>query len=423
MTNHVLVLTTSFPPDTNGRASRLRTRLKYLIRNHDWVPVVVVGQEGFERQTVTIEGMDIPVYRSNHEESDNSNDISYKGAINRLKLWIAPRLTPDHYIVRLPSIVRKIGRIIDMEKIDTLYTMCYPFTFHLAGLIVSNRRDVGWLAEFQDPWVTNPNHFDGDGGIFQQYLERQVIDSCDQVVYNYGIQVPENYFKKTYPEQADKVTRLDCPGSCGFDFERLSAHSVESGHFTIVYGGSFYGNGHSPETFIRGLGCFINRRGLDESDVTVEFYGDWKNAYDEVVADAGVEEVVESYGWVDFDTWLERIQRAHVALFIVRPFPGDELNVPQKIVDYVATETPMLVLAESDWEVSAFTRQQEIGVIAKPDDPKAVAEALGDLYDAYKQRHLDTYTAGSELLLKLDARIQTQKFAQILDDTLRDSIT
>lgn len=418
MTKRVLILTTAFPPDTNGRASGLRTRLKYLIRNHDWDPVVVVGQEGFERQTVTIEGIDVPVYRSYDEKENEPPTGSSKTIVDRLKSWVAPQLTPDHYIVHLPAIVRKVEKVIDIEEIDTLYTMCFPFSFHLSGLVVSNRRDVGWLAEFRDPWVTNPNHFDGDGGIVQQHLERRVVDGCDQVVYNYGIQVPENYFVNTYPEYADKVTRLDCPGSCGFDFERLSAESVESNNFTIVYGGSFYGGGHSPETFLRGLARFLDQRGLDGSDVTVDFYGDWKDAYDDIVADAGVGRVVRSHGWVDFDTLLQRLQHAQVALFIVRPFPGDELNVPQKIVDYVVTETPMLVLAKHDWEVSEFTRREGVGVVSEPDYPAAVDRALGELYDAYKQCSLDTYIASSELQLRFNARTQTKKFAKVLDKTV-----
>lgn len=415
MTKRVLVLTTAFPPDTNGRASGLRTRLKYLIRNHEWEPVVIVGQEGFSHETVTIEGVDVPVYRSTQKGKDESTANTEGSIVGRSKSWIAPRLTPDHYIAYLPSMVRKIERVIDIEDIDVLYTMCFPFSFHLTGLIVSRRRNIGWLAEFRDPWVTNPNHFDGDGGVLQQYLERRVVEGCDQVLYNYGIQVPENYFKRTYPNYADKVTRLDCPGSCGFDFERLPENPNEADNFTLVYGGSFYGDGHSPNAFLRGLGRFLDRRGLDESDVTVEFYGDWQDSYDAVAADTGVEAVVRSHGWVDFETLLQRLQRAHVALFIVRPFPGDEFNVPQKIVDYVVTETPMLVLARSNWEVSEFTREQEVGIVANPDDPKDIDGALGDLYDEYRHGSLSDYNPSDDLLSKFNAQTQTEKFAHILN--------
>lgn len=417
MTNRVLVLTTAFPPDTNGRASGLQTRLKYLIRNHDWEPIVIVGQEGFERQTVTIENVDIPVYRSNPAKSEEFSDGNEKSIIRQINSLIASHLSPDHYIAYLPSIVQKIKKVINMENIDLLYTMCFPFTFHLIGYITSRSCDVGWLTEFRDPWVTNPNHFDGDAGVLQRYLERRVIEECDQVVYNYGIQVPEDYFKDTYPDHANKVTRLDCPGSCGFDFERLSDSPPKSNQFTIVYGGSFYGNGHSPKNFFDGLDSFLNLFDINESNISVDFYGDWKSSYDSIVTEFGIQSAIQSHGWVDYDELLENLQQAHVALFIVRPFPGDELNVPQKIVDYVVTETPMLVLADSDWEVSRFTQRQKVGIVADPDDSKDISNNIAKLYDDYQKNNLSRYTASNELLLRFDAQTQTTEFAQILNDT------
>lgn len=417
MTNRVLVLTTVFPPDNNGRATALKTRLKYLIRNYDWMPVVIVGHESFDRKTMAIEGEDIPVYRSVRTGNDDK-DNSVLTTLNPLKYQIHNWLTPDHYIVRMPNIIKKVKRVIDKEDIDTIYTMCYPFTFHLVGLVISRQRDVGWLAEFRDPWVTNPNHFDGDGGLLQQSLERWVVRNCDQIVYNYGIQVPENYFKETYAIPDEKVTMLDCPGSCGFDFETLLASSKEEDHFTIVYGGSFYGNGHSPEVFLHGLGKFVRCQDLDASDVTVDFYGDWSPNYNRISKEAGVDDIVHAHGWVDYNELLESLQKAHVALFIVRPFPGDELNVPQKIVDYVVTETPMLVLAGNDWEVSEFTRREEVGIVAEPDDSESVSSALDELYEVYKQDNLNAYTASDELLSRFDAQTQTQQFVHALDETL-----
>lgn len=438
MENRVLVLTTTFPPDTRGRAVRLKTRLKYMIRNHNWSPVILVGQEANHRDILEIEGKSVPIYRNpqnqsriSEENDDNENetttaeDLHFKISdrietiVSSLKSQIAPLLFPDHYITHLPQMIRSVDHIIQQEDIDTLYTMCFPFTFHLVGLAVSRKTDVGWLAEFRDPWVTNPNHFQGEANIFHKFLERKTVERCDQLVYNYGIQVPENYFEESYPEHKNKVTLLDCPGSCGFDFERLSDDIQKHDTFTIVYGGSFYGDGHSPEVFLQGLSAFCDKNNLDSDDISVEFYGDWNNSYDTIVETYRLGDIVTPYGWVPFETFFSRLRRAHISLFIVRPFSGDERNIPQKVVDYIAADVPMIVLADEGWEVSKYTHKHGIGVVANPDNPVDIQNKIAELHEIYKEERLDEHTANSELLKQIDAQTQTLKFVGALNKTVR----
>lgn len=419
--NRVLVLTTAFPPDTGGRAVRLRTRIKYLIRNHDWQPVVVIGQESgtLKKEHITIEGEEIPVYR---EETDSgTSSLTADGYFSQIKSYIANQLIPDHYVVRLPSIIRAVGPIIEAENIDSIYTMCYPFTFHLVGHWVKREYGVGWLAEFRDPWVTNPNHFNGDAGVVNQYLERKVVESSDQVVYNYGIQVPENYFENTYTDYKNKITRLDCPGSCGFDFERLDTIDQESSKeekFTIIYAGSFYGDGHSPKYFFEGLQKFIKEKEITEEDIKVKFYGDWENRYDQWLDKQGLGGIVHSFGWVNYETLLSELWTADVSLFIVRPFSGDEYNVPQKIIDYIASQTPMLVLSDRTWEVSKFTTDHNVGVVVEPQNPDDIKNGMNELYSHYKNSSLGNFAPSQDLLSQIDAETQTDRFASTLEETL-----
>jgi hypothetical protein len=388
---------------------------------------VLVGGEARDHGTYDIEGVEVPVYRASDQmrtDADESDGAASAGPIAEsvgaitegVKAIARERLVPDFYIAYAPGIYRDARRIVRAEQIDVVYTMCYPFSFHLVGLALKRTESPAWLAEFRDPWVTNPNHFDGEAGWLNKTLERRVVAGADQVVYNYGIQVPENYFTHTYPEYARKVRRMECPGSTGFDFEQAVAEPDGHGDtFRMIYGGSFYGDGHSPVSFLRGLGQFLREEGADESRIRADFFGDWSPEYQTVLEEESLEGVVESHGWISPVEFEQELFAADAALFIVRPFPGDELNVPQKIVDYIATRSPMLVLADHDWEVSSFTRRHDLGVVADPSSPDEVATGFAELYDAFRTDTLDRFTYDEQLRELIDAETQARKFSEALD--------
>jgi hypothetical protein len=453
----VLMLSTSFPPDPIGRAERIGTRVKYLVRETDWEPVVVLPM-GSERTRVEIGGTDVTVYRtpvdgsgdrddpdvSNDSDSPDNADGESMGepdgfldallhdptslrkidrgpvaerAIRAFKTAFTPFPCPDTYAPYLPSLVRETRALLESEDIDLLYTMCYPFTFHLCGRILKSRTGVPWLAEFRDPWVTNPRIFDGEAGPINKRLERSTVGHADRVVYNYGIQVPENYFERTYPEHGEKIERIDCPGATGFDFEKLTPVDAREEPFTITYGGSFYGSRHTPEQFLEGFAAFLDDRSFETAPM-VEFFGDWRPEFDAAVDRLGLGEYVETYDWVDPDAFFERIQRAHVALFIVRPYRGDEWNVPQKITDYLATETPILALCDPEWEAGRFVDQNDIGVVADPASVDDIERQLSVLYDRYTDDALETLTANQTLLDRVDSRRLAAAFGKSMDEAV-----
>lgn len=416
MSHTVLIHTTNFPPDSGGRSARLRARVKYLSKI-GWDSAILITSTSGKPMKITIDGESYIVYRNPNNistESDMKTNSLIPSPIRRV---LRKSLIPDHFITSLPQDIWNIWRIQKKEDVDVIYTMCFPFSHHLVGYVAQKLTGLPWVAEFRDPWVTNPNHFDGESGIANKFLEHRVVATADQVVYNYGIQVPENYFENQYLNHSQKITRLECPGSCGFDFDRLQDDVKSFEKFTIVYGGSFY-EGHSPEMFFEGLRNFLNKFDVEPRDVRAEFYGDWKPEFNERLSELHLKNVVNHHGWIDPDAFLDELQRSHVALFIVRPFSGDELNVPQKVVEYAACRTPMLVLAPSEWEAVKFTNERGIGIIADPNDPDSIGNAIKQLYDTYHKGTLDQYTADDEVLSQFDAEYQAGQFASVLEAAL-----
>lgn len=440
----VLVFSSDFPPDQSGRAERMGTRMKYLIRRTEWTPTIILPL-GQKKSTIRIDDQDVTVYRSlddqeNISEEENLDSVQFlkksitnpqglrdirtdrktQEVIEYIKSMAVPVPLPDLYTPYIPILTRRLCRLVHTEEVDVLNTMCHPFSFHIAGLLTKLITDVTWLAEFRDPWVTNPRVFDGEAGWYSRKLESLTVSHADRIVYNYGIQVPENYFETQYPRSSHKIERIDCPGATGFDFENVDQAIDKVDQFTIVYGGSFSGDRHTPETFLKGFQRFIEN-GNFPTTPSVHFYGDWRSDFDSLVSTLGLDDHVTSHGWIDSDPFFKEVQKAHAALYIVRPYEGDERNVPQKVTDYMALETPIFALCHNDWEAAQFIQQANAGIVVHPDKPADVERKLSKLYTLWENERLDEYTAGQEALERVDARYLAEEFGACLDRALNHS--
>lgn len=430
MANRVLILTTSFIPDNTGRALRISNRVKYLSKRSGWEPVVYVVNEEPNRKTIDLDSEEIPVYRAPYDNTstNDSNNLSNNKVLNTsisylkpyVKEFLIPTPIPDTYIGSAFEILKNTKGIINSEDIDIVVTMCYPFSLHLIGGAVKFRTNVFWVAEFRDPWVTNPNHFNGQAGRYHRTLEKFVVRNANKIVYNYGIQVPKNYFKSTYASYSFKIHKVDCPGSCGFDFEMLNGSDPPSRPFRITYGGGFWQDGNSPKQFFEALKKFIVENNFSNDDIVVDFYGDWVDTYQDTVNRLNLNDIVSAHGWISPSSFILELEKSHIGLYIIRTYEGDELNVPQKVVDYIATETPMLVIGSKSTEAARFARKNGIGVVATNSE-EDIYNNINKLFTLHQTGELSRLFPNKDLRARIDAENRAVEFGSILNSILQNS--
>jgi hypothetical protein len=406
-------LTNTFLPDENGRAERLFTRLRHL-KEYGWETVITVSHRGTTRRSEHIDGEEFVIYRPENKDCAQESSSIRSSIVDRLSSLTQGLAFPDNYVAFLKPLVFRTARIVRKEDADVLYTINYPFTYQLVGYLVSRLTGVPWLAEFRDPWVTNPIRT-GRYEYLHQKCEELVVQSADALVYNYGIQVPTDYFQKRYPYiDSSKLHYLECPGSCGFDFERYEdIQPVTDSQFTITYAGAFHGDRHTPDIFLNALRTFMNRRGVQDSEIRVDFFGDWEESFDITVREQNLDDVVETHGWVPHSDAFAHLLGADVQLAMV--LPEDTLNVPSKIVDYVASRNPILAITSKHSETAAFIRRHDLGEVAHYDDYSGVISALTKLYRAFNRSETETCTPSEDLLNQISSRRQTAEFAKALD--------
>ncbi|MFH1305218.1 MAG: hypothetical protein ABIH74_02305 [Candidatus Omnitrophota bacterium] len=353
----------------------------------------------------------------NEKTNQNATRI-FKDAIKKFSPFL---LFPDGLNRYIFSIYRKAREIIAQEKIDAFYTMCMPVSLHIVGLLLKKSTKLPWLAEFRDAWVKNPNRFDGEAGFVHKYLEKQVVRSCDKVVWNYGVQIPPQYFESTYQDQPkSKFEQLPSPGFDGFYFEKYaSIKPIEFDRFTITYAGNFY-KALTPEAFFKGLKLFIDENKVGVEDMRVNFFGDWSTEFSDDLKKLGLTGFVRYLGKISYEECLKHLLGSSVNLLIIRRASGDELNVPSKMTDYIFAGKPILTIAKQSWEAAKYVRNNRLGVVADPDNNKEIADAIRHLYSSYKNGDKSSFPPDRDFVENIDSTIIMKRYCSFLDEILQN---
>ena len=281
---------------------------------------------------------------------------------------------PEPYVAGFPSALRDVLRLAFRENPDLVVSVNNPFHLHLHGYLVSRLTGTPWLAELRDPIATHPDRALTSPRTWGAHaVERLVVREADQVVWHDGIQIPDDYFATNYPSlPPERFFKLPVMGYERAKFE--SARSADYDEFTVTYAGSFYEGWIEPYTFLSGLGAYREAGG---EPLRAQFYGDWSPEYGRAAREVGVEDWVETHEFVPHEEIVPVLKGSDVLLYVGGDDPGNRLNLPSKLWDYVGARTPILAVVDPDFRVAEFLREHDLGLVVEPGDAEGVADALG----------------------------------------------
>jgi glycosyltransferase involved in cell wall biosynthesis len=280
---------------------------------------------------------------------------------------------PEPYVRGFPSALLGMCRLARREDPDLVVSINNPFHLHLHGYLVARYAGVPWLAELRDPIASHPDRAPTSPRTWGAHaVERLVVREADQVVWHDGIQIPEDYFAERYPNvPAERFFRLPVMGYERATFETAPAREQDA--FTVTYAGSFYEGWIEPYTFLEGLGAYREAGG---DPLRAQFYGDWNEDYARAATEAGVTDWVETHEFVPHEEIVPVLKGADVLLYVGGDDPGNRLNLPSKLWDYVGARTPILAVVDPSFRVAEFLRDHRLGVVVEPGDAEGIAAAL-----------------------------------------------
>jgi glycosyltransferase involved in cell wall biosynthesis len=276
---------------------------------------------------------------------------------------------------------------------------------HLIGAAVKRATGTRWVADLRDSLVAHPHRR-------AERLPARVKERGEHVVAG------------LVARQADAIVAVSdaiaeeargfrprgpvrsIPNGCDFDdFAGLEYRPGE--RFRITHAGSFFGK-RDPRPFLRALAA-----GPD--DVLARFVGDFRASDREFAEGLGLDGRLELLPYVPRRRSLE-LQRDSEALLLLIPEAGGRGRgvLSGKVFEYLAAERPILAAVPPEGAAADLIRETGAGVVAPPDDPAALGEALTGLVERWRAGALDGTPLSPEHRERLSRAARVEDLAELL---------
>jgi glycosyltransferase involved in cell wall biosynthesis len=315
-------------------------------------------------------------------------------------------LVPDENVSWNMTAIPTAIRIARAEQIDVVLTTSPPISVHMIGAAVQKASGAKWIADLRDSIVAHP-HRRAESRLVRakektgEAVAKLVASRADAIVAAADAIAEET---RALSPRGRVVTIAN---GCDFDdFAGLEHHA--SPRFRITHTGSFFGK-RDPRPFLQALAS----SGLD--DVVARFVGDFRSTDREFLESLDLGERVDLIPYVPRRQSLA-LQRDSEALLLLIPEAGGRGRgvLSGKVFEYLAAERPILAAVPPDGAAAGLIRETGAGVVAAPDDPDAIREALVSLHARWQAGQLNGTPLAPEQRERLSRAARVEELAELV---------
>ena len=287
----VLIITYSWPPAGGIGVLRCLKFVKYL-RDFGWEPVVLTAEnpsyqfldydnlneipEGIEIHKVPIfepinafkkitgRKKDIPL------QNITNNSAQKRSIIDKFGMWVRGNFfIPDARSAWIKPCVKYLDHYLEKNQIDAILTDGPPHTNTVIGMRISQKHNIPWLADFQDPWTQvdyySELYIGKRADRIHRALEQEVFQTAKKIT------VASPSWKKDLESIGGKNVDVIYYGFDETDFTEFSAKEEDS---FIIFHGGLLGQDRNPETFFSVLSDLINLHPVIGNKIKLKFAGE-----------------------------------------------------------------------------------------------------------------------------------------------------
>lgn len=308
--------------------------------------------------------------------SKPSSDPSLRSSISK---WLS---TPDSRVGWIAPAIAAGVSAIRRRKPEIIYSTSPYASAHLIALALHWLTRVPWVADFRDPWCGNPFE-DKRSSLVERingWLEACVLRSASRVICN--TPTMEQTFVKRRPALRVKIGTI----MNGVDMEAMrSVHPQRLGgenDFVFAHCGQFYGP-RTPETLFSALRMLVSEYPAEAARVRLALIGSASfqgRSLLEIATQSGVAGCVLIYGERSHREALCLAAGADALVLMGAAGAGDDIQVPQKLFEYLALRRPILALiGRENPGVQILRESGADAAVCEPGDAAGVAQAMRQL--------------------------------------------
>ena len=430
-----LIITYYWPPSGGSGVQRWLKFSKYL-PYYDWQPVIYTPEnpehpvidESLEKdipeEAVVIKQKIFEPYgffrkmvglKKDHKiHSSEFLNYKEKNLSWKFSIWIRGNLfIPDPRVFWIRPSVKFLSEYLERNHIDVVITTGPPFSIHLIGKKLKEKKNLKWIADFRDPWsqidYLKEMKLTGLAKRRHRKLEKDVLTSADRVTT----------VSPTLAYRLEKLSgrHVDVLYN-GYDPEDIpDPVPVEDDKFRIIYSGTM-SKFQVPVEFFRALDRLCEENETMKRDLRIEFYGSIDPAVEDKIK--SFRNIGSSYHhgkYLPHKEILKRYRKASLLLLILNDTENAKLIMPAKGYEYMASGRPILLLGPDDSDIAKVLRNTGAGLIAGFNERKEIESCIEEIYD-HKKAGLTDYNRRA--VEKFSRKNLTGELVELIDKINKD---
>jgi len=294
---------------------------------------------------------------------------------------------------------RRAGRsILRSRPYDVIYSTSPCMTAHLIARRLSRSFGIPWVADFRDPWGDNPFRDLPFNSLawWDGFLERRVLRDAEHVICNTPTMRDRLCERLPFVHSKSSVIMN------GYDAERMQGvtpvRPSADNEFVLTHAGQFYGK-RSPLPLFRALRRVLHNQDVTERPIRLVLVGpeccDGVSLM-QLARQQDVEAHVSVLGPKTHREALSLMAGSDALLLMGSTGPGSDLQVPNKLFEYLALQRPILAAVSAiNPEIEILRMANADYKVASPDDPKALALAIRRLAEPSRLVAADAWSGAA----------------------------
>lgn len=277
---------------------------------------------------------------------------------------------------------------------DLVYSRSLPMEAHIAGYWISQRLNLPWIANINDPWDW---HLMPEGMKTKCSLLYRTISSfwMRKTLRNASLVTYPSARLRDYHVRISGVKHVsEIMAHIGY---RLEKKEEQQYRFSMVHAGKLGGlEMRSPVALLRGIDRFLRSHPEAGTVFRMTFVGQEDASTRARTDELGLRSVIEHTGRVSYERSLEYISSATVCVLVEGNF-SEGIFLPSKLADYLAAGKPVLALSPGNGVIADLSGKRGL-VRVDIDDENGVEAAIASYYSAFLSGRPEDMRPSEELI-------------------------
>jgi len=386
----VLLVSYYFPPTGGGGVTRALNLTKRF-PEFGWLPLVLTRRGvpwGFPRDESLINGIHAQIFRAPcwlpapailHQQVNTP--------VAFLLRFIYSFFVPDKdagWVIPATMVGLKVIR---EERVQLILSSSPPPSALLVGYLLHKMTGLPWVADFRDPWTTEPNSLARSPisklrvATAEKYLERLFLKNANAITA-VGEAIAED-LALAVPPSASRI-HLVTNGFDPAEFETVQPHRLDG--FNLVYTGRLNWGGRSPKPLLQAIKKLIDNDPIWRQRITVWFIGCSESAQLQgLIKDFGLSDVVRIREFVPNREAIAFQKGASVLLMFgnAKTEEGRRHILSGKLFSYLGAGRPILGIIPKESDAAKIIAKTKSGFVVRPDDIVSIKEAIEVAYKRF----------------------------------------